>query len=284
MSFSIKHTVFAHDFLNPPSEDRSCSIDIVITNGSGKIDLVKESPGLQTRFTLIITDSSIVGLTSSDQSIVELTVRDLLLAFNLILSRTCLSTLGGDLHPAEITSKTPTTSVTIEEAPEGRIIKIAETLTLRDSVHITIGTREEINEKQVIDYYNKITRVKRHSPNPSVIKELNIGKALKEYESAMSTFDRLRIFKYLFNTIEFCANWNGTTYKGQNLDSIVASISKVPQADVEFWRGFYNRTKHVDRTASDASEYVQGMEKLPEILPKLREAAKQLISDCLNQI
>ena len=139
-------------------------------------------------------------------------------------------------------------------------------------------------DQQALNYLNKIIRVKRFSPNPALIKELNMGKALNEYESAMSTFDRLRIFKYIFNTVEFCANWTGTSYTGSSLDSTIATIAKVSQSEVEFWRDFYNRTKHVDRTALDASTYVQGMEKLPEILPKIREAAKQLIVNCLNQI
>jgi hypothetical protein len=233
---------------------------------------------------LTIAEPSIIGITDSGQATVEKGIKDLLLAFNLGLARTCMSPLGGDLYSAEIETKAPGTKVTIEETPEGKTINVAVTIGLRATVHITIGTKEEVSEQQAANYLNKIIHVKRFSPNPALIKELNIGKALNEYESAMSTFDRLRIFKYLFNTVEFCANWTGTNSRGSNLDSTIATIAKVPQSEVEFWRDFYNRTKHVDRTALDASTYVQGMEKLPAILPKIREAAKQLVANCLNQI
>jgi hypothetical protein len=284
MSFSIKRPVFAHDFLNPPTEDRSCNIDIIILNPSGKITLTKEAPGLQTRFMLTIAEPSAIGLTDSGQATVEKGIKDLLLAFNLGLVRTCMSTLGGDLYSAEVETKAPETKITIEETPKGKNIKISETLVMRETVHITIGTREEISEQQVMAYLTKIISVSRFSPRPSSIRELNLSKALNEYEIAMSNFDRLRSFKNLFNTIEFCANWTGTDHKGPGLDVEAAKIARVSQQEVEFWRNFYNRTKHVDKTASDASAFVEGMERLPEMLPKIREAAKGLIVNCLGQI
>jgi len=284
MPFSIRRPIFAHDFLNPPREDRSCNIDIVITTPSSKLDIVKETPGLQTRYTLTIDDPSIIGLTSSERAMVDKAVKDLILAFNLSLVRTCLSTVGGDLYSAEVETKTPETKVTIEETPKGKSIKVVETIVFRDTVYMTIGTKEEISEQQVIANLNKIIMVNRFSPRPSLVRESNLSKALNEYEIAMSTFDRLRIFKSLFNTIEFCTNWTGTDYRGQVLDANVAAITTIPQSDIEFWRNFYNRTKHVDKTTLEASTFVQGMEKLPEILPTIREAAKKLIVNCMNQI
>jgi hypothetical protein len=284
MPFSIRRPIFAHDFLNPPREDRSCNIDIVITTPSSKLDLVKETPGLQTRYMLTIDDPSIIGLTSSEQAMVDKAVKDLILAFNLSLVRTCLSTVGANLYPAEVETKTPETKVTIEETPRGKNLKVVEAIGFRDSVYITIGTREEISEQRVIADLNKIIKVNRFSPTPSLERELNLSKALNEYEIAMSTFDRLRIFKSLYNTIEFCANWTGTDNRGPVLDANVAAITAIPQSDIEFWRDFYNRTKHVDRTTLEASTFVQGMEKLPEISPIIREAAKKLIADCMNRI
>lgn len=90
MSISIKRTIFAHHFINPPSEGRDCSIDIVITDSSGKIILTKEAPGLQTRIMLTIPDASLIGITNSERTIIDEAIRDLILAFNINLSRTCL--------------------------------------------------------------------------------------------------------------------------------------------------------------------------------------------------
>jgi hypothetical protein len=38
----------------------------------------------------------------------------------------------------------------------------------------------------------------------------------------------------------------------------------------------------VDETPIDSSKYILGMEKLPEILPQVREAAKKLFLDRLQ--
>lgn len=164
MSFSIKRPVFAHDFLNPPTEDRNCNIDIMIADPSGKIILTKETPGLQTRFMLTIAEPSMIGITDSGQATVEKGIKDLLLAFNLGLVRTCMSTLGGDLYSAEIETKAPEAKITIEETPKGKNIKISETLTMRETLHITIGTREETSEQQAVNYLNRIINVKRFLP------------------------------------------------------------------------------------------------------------------------
>lgn len=62
MFFEVKRPVFAHDFVNPPAEDRSCDIDIKLINPSGSINLTKESSGIQTRYLLTVSDSSLIGL------------------------------------------------------------------------------------------------------------------------------------------------------------------------------------------------------------------------------
>ncbi len=284
MSFSIKRLIFAHDFLNPPTEDRSCDIDIMITDPSGKITLTKEAPGLQTRFILTVAEPSLIYIADSGQAIVEKGIKDLLLSFNLGLVRTCLSTLGGGLYSAEVEMKPTEAKITIEETPAGKNIKISETLAFRETLHITIGTREEISEQQAMVYLNKITGVSRFSSKPRTARESNLSKALNEYEMAMSSFDRLRTFKSLFNTVEFCANWTGTDYQGRVLDANIAATTRVSQQDVEFWRSLYNRTKHVDKSALEALTFIEGTGKLPEILPKIREVAKQLIINCLSQI
>lgn len=204
MPVSINRPVFVHDFLNPPTEDRSCNIDITIMDSTGAFELKKEAPGLQTRFNLTIANSSIIGLVSSEQSAIEIAIKDLVLAINLALTRTCMSTLGNDLFQAEVKSIPTPTKVTIEEGSKGKNISIVETIFLRDTVHISIGTREDLSEQKILAYLNQIPKAKRFSPNPTLLRELNTGKALKEYENAMSTFDRLRIFKSLFNSLVLC--------------------------------------------------------------------------------
>lgn len=283
MSFEVKRPIFAHDFVNPPNEQTSCDIDINLINPSGSINLNKEAPGVQTRYLLTVSDSSLIGLSSYEQVIVERAIKDLVLSFNLSLVRVSLSTLQGDLPSTEVKFHPKETKVKIEQTSEGINVRIAETLRMRGEAHVTIGTHDELDEKQALANLEKIIKVKRFKPpSNSSLKAVNLGKALNAYESAMSTFDRLRVFKNLYNTIEFCANWNGVNRTGSSLDSLVASISNVQQADVCYWRRFNARTKHVDRTPIDASKYIQGMERVSSILQSIREATKQLIIDRLN--
>ena len=285
MSLKVKRSVFAHNFLNPPAEDRSCDINLELINPSGLITLTKEGAGIQTRYLLLVSDPSIIGLNTSNQIQVERRIKDLVLAFNLCLVRTCLSTLQGDLPSAEVKLQPSETKVKIEQTSDGQHISVFETITLRSSVHIRIGTHEELDEKPALNNLKKIIRFNRLELTPAIpLQVVNVAKALNEYENAMTTFDRLRIFKNLFNTLEFGANWNGVDRRGPVLDSEIASISNVQESIVRSWRDFYNRTKHVDRSPIDASEFIQGMENLTLFLPSIREATKQLIIDRLNRI
>jgi hypothetical protein len=288
MSFTVKRSIFAHD-LNPPADGRSCDIDLKPINASGAITLAKEAVGIQTRYLLTISDPSLIGLRSPDRAVVDRAVRDLVLSFNLVLTRACLSILPlGDLQSTEIELQPPRAKVTIEQTPEGKrvqIVEIVEPVLVRPTVHITIRIHDEVDEKQALANLEKIIRINRFGSQPtSDLKVANLTKALNEYESAMLTLDRLRIFRSLFNTLEFCTNWDGKNRTGSELDSVIASVSGVGESSVGEWRRLYNRTKHVDREPAEASKLVQEIEKLPSFLPPLREAVKRLIVDRLSRI
>lgn len=285
MSFTVKRLIFAHDFLNPPSEDRSCDVNILLINSSGAISLDKEAAGMQTRYALTVSNPSSIRLSSSDQTAVERIIKELILSFNLCLSRTCLSTLEGDLPSADVHVQPAETKVIVEQTPVGKNINIVETISFRDTVHITIGTKEELDEKEALAVLERSLHVNRFElQRTSPIELINLAKALNEYETAMSSFDRLRIFKSLFNSLELSVNWNGTNYTSQDFDNLVASLSNVQSHEVRDWRSFYNRTKHVDRTPADASEFVHGMEKLRSLFPSIREATTRLLVDRLGRI
>lgn len=286
MPFSIKRPVFAHGFINPPLERRTCDITIKINNPVNEIDLIKESSGSQTKICLEIKDSSLLGLSDSELSNADKIVHDLVLAFNLSLSRICLSMLNGDLPLTETNLILPKINKIIEEkiTPKGKSLIIHDSVHFVDSVSVMMGIPDELNEKQALDYFRLLHKINRQSLNPPNLKEANIGKALNEFENAMSVFDTLRIFKYLFNTLEFCANYTGTDLKGPTLDFVIASKTHFPQPEIENWRQFYNRTKHVDKTPKDTTKFFDDSNKLIEILPKIREAAKIMLLDCLGSM
>jgi len=285
MSFEVSGQIFVHDFLNPPTEDRSCNIDLNVINSTGVLTLQKVSPGIQTKYNLNISNSSSIWLTSIDQTCINYRLKDLIVAINLSLRRTCLSIVQSNYPTTDISFEPSDTKVKIEQTKNGKIVSIIETIRIRDSVHIEIGTQENIDENSSLNYIEKIIKINRFNITKTTHEShVNISKSINEYENAMMSFNRLRIFKNLFNSLELSTNWDGVDRRGTILDSEISSISLIPQKDIEYWRGLYNRTKHIDRTPTESSDYVEGVEKLTTILPTMREASSKLLINRLNRI
>lgn len=281
----VKRPIFAHDLVNPPAEDRNCDVNLLLTNSKGRINLVKESVGLQTRYSLSILDPSSLGLSTSEQNTVNRFIRDLVLASNLLLRHAALSTLEGDLAESHIEFKQSESKVVVEDTPQGKHITITETIMLRDSVHVTIGFTEEIDEDRLAFNLGLINKVNKNKlPKDTTLELVNLKKALNEYENAMSVFDRLMIFKHLFNSIELAVNWDGIDRRGSVFDTEVATTASLQVLEVTGWRKFYDRTKHVDRTPKDITAFIRGMENLPSLLMPLRLASETLIIDRLKRL
>jgi len=286
MISTIKRPIFAHDLINPPSEDRNCDVSLILINSKGRINLVKEGVGiLQTRYMLSIADPLSLGLLNSEQNTIELFIKDLVLACNLVLRHAVLSKLEGDLTQSNIEFKQPEAKVIEENTPQGKHITITEVLTLGESIHLTVGLNEEIDEGKMISNLALVNKVNRNKLSAHGKAQLvNLGKSLSEYESAMLSFDRLIIFKHLFNSLELATNWDGTDRKGSCLDTEVANVTGIQMSEVCDWREFYNRTKHIDRTPKDITAFVKGTENLPQKLMTLRFASEIAIIDRLKKL
>lgn len=286
MPFSIRRSIFAHCFLNPPQEQKTCNVEIKVCASNSQIELVKSSSESesQTKFDLEIKDSSVLDISEANQANGDKIVKNLVLAFNLVISRSCISILSGDL-PSTETKSLPARvieKVFRKESGPNKSVVIVDSIGLVDSVSVVLTIVEELNVEHALNYFKLITKINRHSPNPAFLVKANIGKALNEFENAMSAFDKLRIFKYLFNTVEFCANYKGTDLKGDPLDFAIATYTHLSKLEIKEWRMFYNLTKHVDRSSGDTIKFIEDSKKLDEILPRIREAAKIMLIECLN--
>jgi len=282
---SIESPVFVHDLQNPPTEDRSCNFEITVVNSKQRIVLEKQDVGLQTRYLLKVQDVMSLGLASVDQRGMENVIKDLVLASNLSLQRACVSTMKGDLFRPEIQIKVPEAPVRVEHTPEGVHVFITETMIARDSIHVTIGTKEELDEEQTISNLRLLRKLNRHAISTTTTTPVtSLSKALSEFESAMTVFPRLMIFKHLFNSLELSTNWDGANRTGDSLDNEVAKIPGIGVTEVEKWRNFYNRTKHVNRTPKDVTEFVGGLENLSETLMPVRRASTSMITDRLRKL
>jgi len=282
---SIETSVFVHDLTNPPAEDRSCNIDLTIVGSKHRIVLTKRDVDAQTEYVLRVPVASSIGLTSLDQRDNEQAIRDLVLALNLDLKRVCVSVVRGELSGAEVRVTPSESPVEVQQTPQGLEITVREHAIVREVVHITDVTTEEIDETQAIEVFQLIKKLNRHGlPGNIEPQVLNLSKALTEYENAMTVFPRLMIFKHLFNSLELSTNWNGVDRKGSSLDREVAGASGIPMTNAEKWRRFYDRSKHVDRTAKDASEFVGGLATISDDLVPLRRATTSVILDRLHRL
>jgi hypothetical protein len=279
----VKCSIFAHSLTNPPSLNNSCDVDLTLTNSKGRINLVKQEIGIQTKYLLSIPYSSSLGLVTCEQNVVDRFVRNLVLAMNLNLQRTALSILKGEIAQPDVQFRRSESQARVEETPEGKHIIIAETVTVREFVHVTMKFDEEIDEDKVVSTLGLINKLnsKKFTDN---LKINNLRKSLTEYENGMKVFDRLMIFKHLFNSLELATNWDGSDRKSLPFDTEVATITGLPTLEVNKWRDFYNRTKHIDREPKEIAEFVHGMQNLPCVLKPLRSASNTVIIDRLKRM
>jgi len=277
VSLNVKY-LYAHDVKNPPSEGDSCNITLKLVNSKDRIDLTKVSSGFQTQYSLSIPEAQSLGLLSSEQNEVDLFIENLILAANLVLRRTALST-GGELAKSQIEFEEQHEYETVvENRSDGKHITVIDSLKLRDTVHVMRAFTEEIDESGLISnlqLINKVSLVKL--PNGARLKLANLKKSFNEYRSAMSFFDSLMIFKHLFNSLELATNSDGVDRKDSSLDIEVAKITNLQASETCDWRLFYNRTKHIDRTPKDLATFVEGIKNLANFVIPLRLAAETVI-------
>ena len=91
MKFRVKKQLFAHDLINPPTEFSSCNIVLLADSHECVLNLEKGQVSHGTSYTLSLEDALQFGFTSAEQSIFVKELRNLILAFNLTLSRVCMT-------------------------------------------------------------------------------------------------------------------------------------------------------------------------------------------------
>jgi hypothetical protein len=275
----VSGTVFAHSLVNPPTFSSSCDITLILINPVNLITLKKDHVGFQTKYSLTVLEPSSLGLSSYDDNVVNEFLKTVVIAMEINLRRTALTFSGVSYNLPQVEFSERVSSIKVEENAEGKKISITETVFLRDSVHITTSFSEEIDETEVIHALKLLDMLNKYK-DINELKRSNLRKSIDAYYYAMSVFDRVLIFKNLFNSLEFAVNWDKdrkNELKGEAFDKEVADITSLPQSEITEWRKIYDRTKHVDREPKELSEYVSGTEKIPSILEKLRITTNKLI-------
>lgn len=274
MISQITRCAFVHSLVNPPSLHVGCDIDLILNN-SHHINLIKKESNLQTKYVLSVSDPLPLGLLSGEDNAVKNFFENLILAFNLNLRLAAMSVLKGDISQIDTKFKHPE-AVKIEETLEGKRITISDTVFIKETVYITIKFAEEVDEKDVLTVLRLVNELYWRDVTKN-LKASNLRKALTEYGNAMKTFDRLMIFKHLFNSLELAVNWDGKDRRGEDFVRETAAVTGFQTSDITAWKDFYNRTKHVDREPKEIDEFISGMTDLPSFLEPLRSASNKAI-------
>jgi hypothetical protein len=268
----LQSIVHAHMLMNPPAEFRSNSVDIILKN-SKDVVLTREENNGETLYRLAIANPLNLGLTSREQHNTNNFLSGVVLAFNLILNLSAMTLSGRNMAKYEWIEPA-------ERTADNGSFYVYETS------HVTLETAvpEEVDENELIATLNLVHKADlhgTHSKKPFLQRQklTNIGKALRDYEDAMSNFDIRYIFRALYSALQLATNWDqDPERKGIALDAEIARLLNVPQAQAKDWRDLYNRLKHADEKQSHLNRYEKGTENLPLQIDPIRGASKKVIT------
>jgi hypothetical protein len=280
----ISRILRVHSPVNPPATGSSMQITINFKKGNS-LNISEWQNTEPQSFTFTVVDPLSLGLSNFEDTTVEKFMDELILVCNLVFEKAAFSKNPADSSRIVVMRKKEKPAEAKVERKEGSIvITINETLTLHDSVHVTGMFSDNLDEKKVLEILSKIIQIKDESVVKTKLQTPDLLKALKEYSSAMSSHDRLTIFKHLFSSIELATNCDGQDRKNSKLDQEINRISGVDVAKIEGCRGFNNRAKHINILPSHKKEYEDGMHKLGENIIYLREASRKVILDRLYKM
>ena len=279
----ISQSVNVHDPVNPPHAGFGINVKLKLLN-QNCFSITNWKNGEQPSFTLEITDPISLGLENFQENNVDKFMDNVILACNLVLKRGAFSRHGSDSAHATIhRKKEPSIPSKVEDTPTGKKVTIQEVISITESIHIGIGFEDELDENQVIDVLKKIRKINDGTAN-SNLKIQDLQKSLRDYYSGTTSFDRLSIFKHLFSSLELATNCDGQDRAGSDLDNEISRISGSPVSEIEDFRNFYSRTKHIDKNTQHEAKYKDGMSKLSGKINPLWNTTRSVIRHRLSQV
>lgn len=278
MDFTFERHVYCHDLVNPPAQNHSCDVDLKLTNSSGLISIERvETDSAESAYLITVPSGNNLGFKRTEQADLEVDFANLVLGFNLTQERICMNFKRGHYPPFKVTPKVPASKTSVLKRDGGFHLHSEDTVVVRDEAYTISHIWGTFGEDKVADIFQKIQKLGRsEKKNVSQLETMNLNDALSKYESGIAEFERLVKFKHFFNSLELVTNMAGKQLYGDDLDNAVQSISSVSKTDVNEWRHFYNRTKHIQEGSDHIKTYYEGIDILHERLPAIRT--------CLNEI
>lgn len=282
-NFRLIRTVHCHDITHPPTEHRGNDINLILTGSDSTVQLNRvlqsqQEKSFVTQYSMVISDPQSVGFTSDDRNTVDREFRNLLLAFNLLLCRVCILAKDTSFSHLVIEPDIPESQSHVRKVGNRFEVHLSDTVVVTDNHFAEIGFEEKVDDKDVVNMFNKLQRFKRFELNPnSARQDINLGLSLSDYEEAMSTFETLYKFKHLFNSLEHSTDIDGKKLEGPDFDRFYNSLSLTPNTNVTDWRKLYNRIKHSARNSNDIKNYFNGIQNLREYIMGLRKSCRDLL-------
>lgn len=282
----ISRTIYVHDIDNPPATGQSMNVHLNVINSKHFLISNWDANTQPPSFTLKVIDPISIGLPDLQDYNVEKFVDKVLLACNLVLKSAVFTRHGADPSRTAIERKLPEAKATHvkEETTQGvHRVEITEVLQITDEVHIHFEFKDDLDEKLVLQILDKINTLEGLSVSNS-LNVLDLKKSLMAYASAMSSTDRLGIFKHHYSSIELATNCDGVDRVGRASDSEVNRITGTSTLSIQDWREFNDRLKHINRTPQEEAAYQEGLSKIGEKINPLRGTCQKIILQRLQNI
>lgn len=275
--FTLKENVFVHQLINPPTRTRKNDINLELINSAGDLKLYKAKSNFVSEYLLSIDNPLKIGFTSSEQFIINQEIQNLILAFNLCLSKSCLTRRNIEFRDSQIDMINPQTRTYTKKSGKSVEIFINDFFSVRDTASISVGYKEDIDEYSILNVFNELQITKRFNINIASLTLHNLSKALTEYESAMNDIDLINKFKHIFNAIEIAINYDGIKRESDEFDNEVEKLTSIFKSNIRSWRQDYNRFKHYDTNKRDRDTYLKSKELIQSYLSDLRDCCKTIL-------
>jgi len=281
---TISTPIYVRELANPSTGYRA---HLILVNPK---HLSVEKQSEERCFVLKVADPATMGgLSGPKEHSRECFLDDLVLSCNLALERAVISRL---------TQRSSASSAETENEPRPEAhardagtasISISEQMCPNEEISYVMQGDVELDENKISELLSRILSL-RNNDGQAPLNVTNMQKSLDEYRLAMSSFDGLTVFKYLFSALEVSVTCDGRRRPGSSLDREASRISGIDESEIKDWREFNNRTKHSDRPANDdilpddRTVYRQGLGRLPDMITRLRGAVQETIVSGLESM
>lgn len=262
---------------NPATPSACTKVEITLENSTGRLSVedCEGSPRSVHRFT--VRDAIDLGCEGVHNLSVEQAAFVLATSCSLTNPRILFSPLQPHQLPASLKpGKVPSKKVEIVDTSTGKHVTITETLRLRDTLSMLLGTKLSLDEAQVLNVANSLLTARIFDTANRSLLELNVLESIKRYREALMSAEGLSCYKSLYNAFEKAVNAD-TDRKGKSFDTAASASTGLTGADIESLRRFNNRIKHVLCNKNDFSELKAGEAQLAQLALNLKRAADSAI-------